>query len=159
MALQSLWIHGHSATIELNERGRGGAEDVNGIQWTAAFGLRTGWGVQYRCQNNSNYGFSFPVPTLALANGRRVRLRRATVLFTADRGVTLSLLEVWDDQNPVFARQGLAIGGTNRSQVDERNSFALPDIEVFSGLNIFVRFDFADPAVLTLHAAGLEVET
>jgi hypothetical protein len=159
MARQELWIHGHSAKIELNRRGRGGGEDINGLQWTAELGLRTGSGVQYRCQDDSDYWFHFAVPSYAMVNGPRARFRRAMVLFTADSGVFLGALHVWDGSNHVFARDGLATGGPNRSPVDQVNSFALPDAEVFFGISISVQFHFMDPATVTLHAAGIEVES
>lgn len=154
-----MWVHGHSVVMELNRRGRGGGEDINGLQWTAELGLRIGEGVQYRCQDDSDYWFHFPIPTHAVVNGARIRLRRATVLFTADRGVTLSSLHVWDGPNRVFARDGLAIGGMRRSSVDEVNSFALTDSEVFWGIGLSVQFHFGDPGTVTLHAAGIEVES
>ena len=52
----------------------------------------------------------------------------------------------------------LAIGGANLSLIDGRNSFALPDRAVSSGIGISVAFHFADPGSVTLHAAGIVFE-
>jgi hypothetical protein len=159
MALQAMWVHGHSATIELNTLGRGAGEDIGGRQWTAVEGLRVGWGVQYRCQDNSDYWFHFAIPTPVIDDGVRARLRRVLVLFTADTGVTLSSVHVWDGPTRVFTRDGLAIGGANVSLVDDRNSFALPDREVLWGIGISTLFHFADPGNVTLHTAGIDFES
>ena len=159
MALQAMWVHGHSATIELNNLGRGSGEDIGGRQWTAIEGLRVGWGVQYRGQDNSDYWFHFAIPTPVIDDGVRATLRRAMVLFTADTGVTLSSLHLWDGPNRVFVRDGLAIGGANVSLVDGRNSFALPDRAVLWGVGISVLFHFADPGNVTLHTAGVDFES
>jgi hypothetical protein len=35
MARQEMWVHGHSAHIKLNDRGRGPGEDVGPREWTA----------------------------------------------------------------------------------------------------------------------------
>lgn len=160
MALQAMWVHGHSATIELNTRGRGPGEDIDGYQWTAVEGLRVGWGVTYRGQDESDYWFHFAIPTPVINNGVRARLRRVMVLFTAETGATLSAVHVWDGPGPepVFIRNGLAIGGPNLSLIDEHNSFALPDRPVFWGVGISVRFHFADPGNVILHAAGIDFE-
>jgi hypothetical protein len=164
MALQSLWVHGNTATIELNRRGRGISENIigidvflRGIEWTAQLGQC--WdGARYRCQENSDYWFHLPVPTLAIVNGTRARLRRATVLFTADSGVFLSALHVWDGPNRVFARDGLSSGGERLSPVDHWNSFALPDAEVFFGIGISVQFHFVPRAHIIVVAAGIDFE-
>ncbi|MCA1991727.1 MAG: hypothetical protein LDL41_06735, partial [Coleofasciculus sp. S288] len=132
--------------------------DIGGRQWTAIEGLRVGWGVEYRCQDNSNYWFHFAIPTPVIDDGEPANLRRATVLFTADTGVTLSSLHVWDGWERVFNRDGLAIGGANVTPVDGRNSFSLPDRRVSWGVGISVLFHFADPGNVTLHAAGVEFE-
>lgn len=55
MSLQAMWVHGNSADIELNKHGRGSGEEIDGRNWTSIEGLRRGWGVEYRCQDNSNY--------------------------------------------------------------------------------------------------------
>ena len=159
MALQAMWVHGHSATIELNNLGRGPGEDVGGRPWTAIEGLRVGWGVEYRCQDNSSYWFHFAVPTPVIDDGVRARLRRVMLLFTAGTGVTLSAVHVWDGPNRVFTQDGLAIGGTNVSLINGRNSFALPDREVLWGIGVSVLFHFADPGNVTLHTAGVDFES
>lgn len=159
MALQAMWVHGHSATIELNNRGRGPGEDIGGRQWTAVEGLRVGWGVEYRCQDNSDYWFHFAIPTPVIDDGVRARLRRVMVLFTAGTGVTLSAVHVWDGPNRVFTQDGLAIGGANLSLIDGRNSFALPNREVLWGIGVSVLFHFADPGNVTLHTAGVDFES
>jgi len=159
MALQAMWVHGNSATIELNNRDRGPGEDINGLVWTAVVGWRQGWGVSYRCQDNSDYWFHFAVPTPVINNGVRARLRRAMVLFRTNPGVTLSSMHVWDGAERVFNKDGLAIGGTNSSLIDGRNSFALPDREVLWGIGISVQFRFADPGNVVLHSAGVDFES
>lgn len=170
MALQAMWAHGHSATIELNKRGRGGVgfdafkggpqpgEDVNGIPWTAQVGLRVGWGVQYCCQDNSYYWFHFAIPTPVIKDNVRARFRQAMILYTAGNGVTLNAFHVWDGPNRVFARDGLVVGGANLSLINEKNSFRLPDQEVFWGVGISVLFYFADRGDVTLHTAGIDFE-
>ncbi len=165
MALQEMWVHGHSAEIELNSRGRGSGEDIAGRQWTAIEGLRMGPGVQYLCQDDSDYWFHFAIPTPVVDDGVRARFRRATVLFTAGPGVTLNALHVWDGWGPPAGRPvfstpgGLAIGGANHWAADGRNSFALPNVEVQMGVGISVLFHFSDPGTITLHAAGIEFES
>jgi len=82
-----------------------------------------------------------------------------TVLFTAGAGVSLSAAHVWDGPSRVFARDGQAIGGSNVSLVNDRNSFALPDREVSWGIGVSVKFHFADPGDVVLHAAGVDFES
>jgi hypothetical protein len=159
MALQAMWVHGHSATIELNRLGRGPVEDFDGLQWSSLLGLRVGWGVQYRCQDNSNYWFHFAIPTPVIVDGVRTRLRRVMVLFTAGPAVSLRSVHVWDGPNRVFTRDELAIGGANLSLVNDLNSFALPDLEVLWGIGISVNFNFADFDNVTLHTAGIDFES
>lgn len=159
MALQAMWVHGHSASIELNNRGRGSGEDIGGRQWTALQGLRVGWGVEYRGQDDSDYWFHFPIPTAVIDDGVRARFRRVMVLYTAGRGVTMSAVHVWDGPNRIYTRDGLAIGGENKSLVDGRNSFALPNQEVLWGVGVSVLFHFADPGSVTLHTAGVDFES
>jgi hypothetical protein len=154
-----MWVHGNSANIELNNRGRGDREDIGGRDWTAVEGLRLGWGVTYRCQDNSDYWFHFAIPTPVIDDGVRARLRRVMLLFTAGTGVTLSSVHVWDGVNRVLSKDGLAIGGSNVSLVNERNSFALPNREVFWGVGISVQFHFADLGEVTLHTAGVDFES
>ncbi len=158
MSLLAMWVHGHSATIELNGRGRGGGEDISSIQWSSIVGLRRGNGVEYRCQDDSDYWFHFAVPTPVIHHDVRARLRRVGVLFTCGTGVTLSSVHVWDGPNQVFTRNGLAIGGSNLSLVNEANSFALPDHAVSWGIGISMLFHFADPGSVTLHTAGIDFE-
>jgi hypothetical protein len=158
VALQAMWTHGHGANIELNDRGRGPGDDIGGREWTAVEGLRVGSGVEYRCQDDSDYWFHFAIPTPVIKDDVRMRLRRAMVLFTAGTGVTLSALHVWDGPNRVFVRDGMGIGGSNVSLADDRNAFALPDREVLWGIGISVLFHFADPGSVTLHTAGVDFE-
>jgi hypothetical protein len=159
MALQAMWVHGHSANIELNNFGRGPGEDIGGRQWTAVEGFRIGRGVEFRCQDNSDYWFHFAIPTPVIDDGVRARLRRVMLLFTAGTAVTLSSVHVWDGPTPVFAQNGLAIGGANLSLIDGRNSFALPNREVLWGIGVSVLFHFADPGNVILHTAGVDFES
>lgn len=173
MALQAMWVHGHSANIELTGSVRNNPLDnigfkfdinafggsVTGLPWTFLLGLRVGWGVEYRGQANADYWFHFAIPTPVIDDGVRSRFRRAMVLFTAGTGVALSSVQVWDGPNRVARRDGLAIGGSNVSLLNERNSFALPDREVFWGVGISVLFHFADANTVTLHAAGIDFES
>lgn len=152
MALQSSWVHGHSANIELNDRGRGPGEDIGGRQWTAIEGLRVGPGVEYRCQDDSAYWFHFAIPTPVIVDGVRARLRKSLVLFTAGAGVTLSAVHVWDGPNRVYTEDSLASGGLHLHASD------LPDREVEFGVGISVLFRFADAGSITLHAAGIDFE-
>jgi hypothetical protein len=158
VALREMWVNGHSATIEVHRVGRGPNEDVNGVPWTSVIGLRLGWGVVYRCAAGSNHWFHFPVPTLAVDDGVRAHLRRATVLFTADEGATLQGLHVWDGPFRAFAHDDLVVGGENRTPADGRNSFAIPDYSVQCGIGVSAHFHFADHANVTLYAAGVELE-
>ena len=157
--MQAMWVHGNNAQIELNHRGRGGGEDVGGIQWSAIEGKRIGGGVEYRCQDDSDYWFHFAIPTPVIDDGVRARLRRTGVLFRAGTGVTMSALHVWDGPTQVFVRDGLAIGGENLSIVEGRNWFPLPDREVLWGIGISVLFHFADPGNVTLVSAGVDFES
>ena len=160
MALQAMWVHGNSAQIELNNRGRGPGEDIDGRQWTAVEGLRLGSGVQYRGQDDSDYWFHFEIPTPAVDDGVRARLRRVGVKFFANQGVTLKAVHVFDSHERVFEQNGLAIGGDNRGLIDGRNWFALPDREVIhGGIGISALFNFADPGNVTLHSAGIDFES
>lgn len=163
MALQAMWVHGNSASIQLNDRGRGEGEDVDGVRWTAVEGLRLGWGVQYRCQAGSSYWFHFPIPTPVIKDGGRAHLRRVMILFTSDPGVTLGAVDVWDgpgqpEYTRIPAADNLAIGGPHLTLHDGQNSFALPNNEVFWGIGVSVRFDFAVAGGVTLHAAGVDFE-
>ena len=159
MSLQAMWVHGNSADIELNKLGRGSGEDIDGRNWTAIEGLRRGWGVEYRCQDNSNYWFHFAIPTPVIDDGVRARLRQVMLLFTAGVGVTLSSVHVWDGPNRVLELNGLAIGGANLSLIDGRSSFALPNNEVRWGIGVSVQFHFADPGNVILHTAGVNFES
>ena len=158
MARQAMWVHGNSATIRMNNRGRTEYENVDGIDWTSLEGLRRGWGVVYRCQDNSEYWFHFAIPSPVWRDEVRARLRRVMVLFTADTGVTLSSIFVWDGPNQVFRRDGLAIGGRNRTLIDGKNAFNTPAREVEWGIGVSVKFYFADPGNVILHAAGVDFD-
>lgn len=159
MPLQAMWVHGHSATIELNGFGRGGGEDVGGVQWSSLLGVRHGWGVEYRCQDSSAYWFHFAIPTPAIDDGVRARLRRGGLLFTAGPAVALSAVHLWDGPTRVFTQDGLAIGGENLSLIAGRNWFDFPDREVLWGIGMSVQFQFADPGNVTLHTAGVDFES
>lgn len=158
MPLQAMWVHGHSATIELNGLGRGGGEDVGGIAWSALLGVRRGNGVEYRCQDNSDYWFHLAVPTPVYEDGVNSQLRKVMALFTCGAGVALGAVHVWDGPNQVFGVNGLAIGGSNLTLINGRNSFDLPHVNVSWGIGISLLFHFADPGSVTLHAAGIDFE-
>src|SRR5512144_3037752 len=136
-----MWVHGHSAVIELNNRGRAASEDINNIQWSALLGERVGWGVIYRGQDNSNYWFHLAIPTPVIMNDRRARLIRAMVLYTTDPQLQLRSVHVWDGPNRIFTRDGLSVGGANLTLVDNVTSFALPNQEVFCGIGISLLFN------------------
>jgi hypothetical protein len=161
MAIQAMWVHGNSAVIELTDRGRGSGEDIGGLPWTALQGFRSGPGVEYRCQDNSQYWFHFAIPTPVIDDGVPARLRRVTVLFTAGRSVTLTSVHVWDGPgpSPIFTMDGLGIGGANLELIDGRNSFALPNKAVHWGIGVSVRFNFADSDNVILHSAGVDFES
>lgn len=159
MAIQAMWVHGHSAQIELNEQRRGTGEDIAGIAGSAIVGRRMGWGVQFACQDYSDYWFHFAIPTPVIADGVRARFRRAMLLFESPLHVTLAGIHVWDGPNRIFRRDDLAVGGVNRSLVNDKNSFSLPQNEVFWGVGISVRFHFSDPGIVTLHTAGVDFDS
>jgi hypothetical protein len=172
MALQAMWVHGHSANIELRGVPRQdpidnvGYDVINvgsnrGIKWSFLQGSRVGWGVEYSAALiGASYWFHFSIPTPVIDDGVRSRFRRATVLFTADPGVTLTSFHVWDGPNRVAQHDGLTTGGSNVSLINERNSFALPDRDVFWGAGISVKFFFlAAGGIVTLHAAGIDFES
>jgi hypothetical protein len=158
MAFQAMWVHGHSANIQLNGFGRGPGEDLPGTPWSAVVGLRVGGGAIYRCQDNSQYWFHFAIPTPVLHNGVRARLRRVMTTFTAEPGVTLQSIHLWDGPHQVFKKDGLGVGGVNTGVIDGVNLFALPDVEVGWGIGISALFNFADAANITLHGAGVDFE-
>lgn len=172
MGLHAMWVHGNSAQIELNSWGRGAREDVvpgsvntypfgrigASIQWSGVVGLRTGAGAEYQCQEGSDYWFHFAVATPVIVEDTRARLRRVMVLFTAQRGVTLAAVHVWDGPTRVFTRDGLSVGGVNTGLADGTNSFALPDRTVSWALGVSTRFRFASENRLQLHAAGIDLE-
>lgn len=157
MALQAMWVHGHSATIEVHRVGRSPADDVNGVPWTSVIGLRLGWGVVYRGENN-HYWFHFPIPTPTTRDGVAARLRRVMVLFSAEAGATLEAVHVWDGFEQAFTQDDLAVTGSNLALVDGRNSFATTDHGVESGIGVSAMFRFAEAANVTLHSAGAEFE-
>ena len=159
MARQAMWVHGHSANIEMNNRRRAEGEDFPGLAWTAVVGLRMGEGVKYRCQDNSDYWFHFAIPTPTIKDDVQPRPSEAMVLFTTSVGVTLSSLHVWDGPNQVFTRNGLAIGGANTSLVDGKNKFKLDVNKAIWGIGISVLFHFADFGEVTLHSAGVNFDT
>jgi len=158
MALREMWVNGHAATIEVHRVGRGPDQDVNGVPWTSVIGLRLGWGVVYRCAAGSDHWFHFAVPTLAVDDGVRARLCRATVLFTAGEGATLQGLHVWDGPTRAFARDGLTIGGGNPTPIDGRNSFEIAGHHVRCGIGVSAHFHFAEDSDVTLHGAGIELD-
>jgi len=158
VAVQEMWVHGHSATIEVHRVGRGPAEDINGVPWTSVIGLRLGWGVVYRGVDNC-YWFHFPVPTPAVTDGVRARLRRVMLLFAADAGVTLEAVHVWDGPDRAFTQDELAVVAENLTLVDGRNSFAIPGHGVRWGIGVSAMFRFEDAGNVTLHCAGVEFET
>lgn len=157
MASKELWVHGHSANIEVHRVGRGVAEDVNGVPWTSVIGMRLGWGVVYRGVDN-HYWFQLAVPTPAVEDGARARLRRVMVLFSADEGVTMESVHLWDGPDQAFARDGLALTGEHVTLVDGETSFAASGHEVRYGLGVSVMFRFEGAGNVTLHAAGVELE-
>ena len=163
MANQSMWVHGHSATIQLEHLGRGPGEDVGGRPWTAVEGLRMGRGVEYRCQDGSDYWFHFSIPTPAIDDGVTARFRQVMILFTAYPGVTLNAIHVCYGPNNRFKIDTSAVGGPNLSLVNGRNSFVSPppggDDRVFFGVGISALFHFADAGNVTLHAASVRFES
>lgn len=160
MAFQAMWVHGHSANIELNNRGRGPGEDIDGIGWSAVEGLRISEGVRYRCQENSDYWFHFAIPTPVLFGGGRAKLRRVMVLFTADEAAQLEWLRVFDGPNPVFDRHDINVSGPNLDLIDGRNAFYIENSrEVRWGIGVSVMFHFVDTGNVILHSAGVDFET
>lgn len=159
MAIFASWIHGHSATIEMNHFGRNDQE-VAGIPWTQFFGLRVGHGVQYHCQDNSSYWFHFAIPTPVLVNDRRARIVQAMVLYSTDLPVTMQAIHVWDGARRIFQRDGLSVGGDHREDLtNDVTSFIIADRpEVLWGVGISVAFYFADAGQVTLHSAGVDFD-
>lgn len=163
MPLHSMWVHGHSATIQLDEpRGRGPGEDIDGHAWTAVVGFRSGLGAVYRGQDNSRYWFHFAIPTPVLHQDRRARLHNVTVHFNTDQGVTLSSVHVWDGHTRVFTKDRLAIGGLNVSRIAGSNFFGpdegFPQQEILYGIGVSTLFHFADPGNVTLHTVGVDFD-
>ncbi|HEX8696896.1 MAG TPA: SDR family NAD(P)-dependent oxidoreductase [Longimicrobium sp.] len=132
--------------------------DTAPVRWTSMIGLRLGWGVGYRGAHN-HYRVHFAIPTPAVEDGVRARLRRATVPFTADEGVTLEAVHVWDDPNQAFTQDGLSVGGENATLTDGRNSFEIPGHRVRWGIGVSAMFQFAGAGNVTLHAAGRRIRT
>jgi hypothetical protein len=58
MALQAMWVHGHSANIELNNFGRGPGEDIGGRQWTAVEGFRIAEVSSFAVRTTLTTGFT-----------------------------------------------------------------------------------------------------
>jgi hypothetical protein len=162
MARQAMWAHGHSATIQLNERGRTESENLYGIHWTSLEGLRKPWGVMYRCQDDSEYWFHLPIPSPVWRDGVRAHLDHTGVIFRADPGVTLRTIAVFDGGDQILIRDHLAIGGVNHTLIEGRNWFGAVGDErehgVLWGIGVSVKFHFADPGNVILQAAGVDVE-
>jgi len=104
------------------------------------------------------YWFHVAIPTAVVDHGVRSRLRRVTVLFEGDPGVTLAAIHVWDGPNRVFNVDELSVGGAFRTIQDGRNSFVLPDLEVFWGIGVSVLFRFANDGNVGIHSVGVDLE-
>jgi hypothetical protein len=159
MALQAMWVHGHSATIQLGSLGRGAGEDVGGRDWTSIIGWRIPPGVEFKCQNNSHYWFHFAIPTPVIKDGVRSHLRRVMLLFRAGPETFLQSVHVWDGGERVFVQDDLSVNGHHDGALEPGvNSFALPDREVFWGIGISVLFFFNEPGTVVLVSAGVDFE-
>jgi hypothetical protein len=158
MALQAMWVHGSSANILYNEKGRDHCTVQYG--WDNVNGLRLPWGVTFRCQDHSSYDFHFAIPTPVIKDDRRAKFIRAFVLFSADPGVTLGSIEVRDGVRQVLYREGLAIGGIHNDfpLEEDINQFSLPHQDVYFGVCLSARFNFTDNATVTLHSAGIDFD-
>jgi hypothetical protein len=184
MSHYAVWVHGNVARTQfVGDPPIMQAQDVRadgttgGVPWTDIVGLPQGPRMIFRGCNRSRGAFGarvvpqpstffhFPLPTPVIVRGQRARLLAVFVLWTADRGIALQEVHVFDGSQPISVDFSTPVGeGRNGSGrladlIPGMTRFAVPSQpEVFFGLGISLGFGFAVDGNVVFTAAGADFE-
>jgi hypothetical protein len=108
--------------------------------------------------------FHFPIPTPVIVRGVRAQLLAAFVLWTADPGIALQEVQVFDGPNslPVPFSTPVGVGrdgsGGIGDIVEGMTKFTLSGQEIFWGIGISLGFAFSRDGNVTFTTAGADFE-
>ena len=122
------WVHGSTMQVEYLSR-------ITSVRHTGPFVRIEGAGGQ-------NTWVHFPIPTLAVANGKATRAQAALISFRTRSHATVHEVIVYDGEKRIAEHMAVDLQGDN---LDAR--FEIPDSpEVQKGLNVTVGVTFAEGA-------------
>ena len=138
------WVHGASMQVEYVGR-------ITSVRHTGPFVRIEGAGGQ-------NTWVHFPIPTMAVANGKATRAEAALVSFRTRPHATVHEVIVYDGEKRIAEHMELGMQGDN---LDAR--FEIPGTpEVQKGLNVTVGVTFAsgspDTRSMQIEIVGVGVE-
>lgn len=138
------WVHGSTMQVEYLSR-------ITSVRHTGPFVRIEGAGGQ-------NTWVHFPIPTLAVSNGKATRAQAALVSFRTRSHATVHEVIVYDGEKRIAEHMAVDMQGDN---LDAR--FEIPDSpEVQKGLNITVGVTFAEGApdtrAMQIEIVGVGVE-
>ncbi len=138
------WVHGSSMQVEYLGR-------ITSVRHTGPFVRIEGAGGQ-------NTWVHFPVPTMAIANGKHTRAEAALVSFRTRACATVHEVIVYDGEKCIAEHMDLGLQGDN---LDAR--FEIPEApEVQQGLNVTVGVTFAagapDTRSMQIEIVGVGIE-
>ena len=138
------WVHGASMQVEYLSR-------VTSVRHTGPFVRIEGAGGQ-------NTWVHFPIPTLAVADGKATKAAAALVSFRTRPHATVHEVIVYDGEKRIAEHMDLGLQGDN---LDAR--FEIPGVpEVQKGLNVTVGVTFGnnapDTRSLQIEIVGVGIE-
>ena len=138
------WVHGASMQVEYLGR-------ITSVRHTGPF-------VRIEGASGQNTWVHFPIPTLAVADGKRTRAAAALVSFRTRPHAIVHEVIVYDGEKRIAEHMELGLQGDN---LDAR--FDIPDTpEVQKGINVTVGVVFKDNAPdtrsLQIEIVGVGVE-
>ena len=138
------WVHGASMQVEYVGR-------ITSVRHTGPFVRIEGAGGQ-------NTWVHFPIPTMAVANGKATRAEAALVSFRTRPHATVHEVIIYDGEKRIAEHMELGMQGDN---LDAR--FEIPGTqEVQKGLNVTVGVTFAsgspDTRSMQIEIVGVGVE-
>ena len=138
------WVHGASMQVEYVGR-------ITSVRHTGPF-VRIEWA------GGQNTWVHFPIPTMAVANGKATRAEAALVSFRTRPHATVHEVIVYDGEKRIAEHMDLGMQGGN---LDAR--FEIPGTpEVQKGLNVTVGVTFAsgspDTRSMQIEIVGVGVE-
>ena len=184
MSLHAVWVHGNVARaqwvgdppiMQVQEgRADGGA---GGVPWSDIVGLPQGPRMIFRGRDRSRgpFGarvvpqpstyFHLPLPTPVIVRNQRASLVRVFVLWTADPGIALQELYVFDGPRPIPVELPAPVGGGRDGRggfadlVPGMTSFTVPSQPpVLFGVGVSLGFGFAADGNVVFTAAGADFE-